>query len=234
MNLLSVVNQYTGSDEEILEQVKQHSVNKGKLISSEVVTMYLVKHSLYTTFISSDNPLCIATMATISNLGEFNFILDSAKGMLNIRSLDLLISLDLATEEFKTDLLAEANSISYPFENTTLEEIKAVTKPDSWKLVSSNIYNNKRTPTVIRVKILPNATTKLPCMYKTYGRLPNTENFVPLPQSLTEVTIPLEEGTETFYDITLPFDRLVHQYKLELKGPWDGSITEVEYIGTLS
>ena len=47
MNLLTVVNQYSGTDEEILEQVRNHPVVEGKLLSSEVVTMYLVMHDLY-------------------------------------------------------------------------------------------------------------------------------------------------------------------------------------------
>ena len=46
MNLLTVVNQYSGTDEEILEQVRNHEEVQGKLLSSEVITMYLVKHNL--------------------------------------------------------------------------------------------------------------------------------------------------------------------------------------------
>ena len=97
MNLLTVVNQYSGTDEEILEQVKNHEEVQGKLLSSEVITMYLVKHNLYSIFLNSDNPLCIATMRTIFSLGEFNFILSQSKGLMNIFYLD--------KEEFRIEIL---------------------------------------------------------------------------------------------------------------------------------
>lgn len=231
MNLLTVVNQYSGTDEEILEQVRNHPVVTGKLLSAEVVTMYLVVHDLYTTFVQSDNPLCIAAIRTIDNLGEFNFIEATEKGQMNIRSLDLLISQGLATEELKQGLVSEANQVEYPFSNVILEDIKEVKYPDTWKVVSDSIINYKRFDTVVRIKIKAAETTNKLSMFRVSGRLPNSSSFIAMPQLTTTFNAPLTENEEILYDITIPFDRLIKDFKLEIKGPWAGSIISVDYIG---
>ena len=231
MNLLTVVNQYSGTDEEILEQVRNHPVVEGKLLSSEVVTMYLVMHDLYSSFINSSNPLCLAATRTMDSLGEFNFIQATEKGQINIRSLDLLISQGLASEEFKQGLIAEANPVSLPFSNITLQDIMGILHPDTWKLVSDSIINNRRETTTIRIKVSPAVTTEYDCTYKVSGRLGNSEEFLPIPQNTRMINIPLVKYEDIFFDITLPFDRLVQQFKVEIKGPWAGSLTSVEYIG---
>lgn len=231
MNLLTVVNQYSGTVEEILEQVRNHPVVEGKLLSSEVVTMYLVMHDLYSSFINSSHPLCLAAIRTMDSLGEFNFIEATEKGQINIRSLDLLISQGLASEELKQGLLAEANPITFPFSNTTLQDIMGILYPDTWKLVSDSIINNRREATTIRIKIKSATTTDHSCMYKVAGRLGNSDEFLPIPQNTKIINIPLEKDEAIFFDITVPFDRLVQQFKVEIKGPWAGSLTSVEYVG---
>jgi len=231
MNLLTVVNQYSGTDEEILEQVRNHEEVQGKLLSSEVITMYLVKHNLYSIFLNSDNPLCIATMRTIFSLGEFNFILSQSKGLMNIFSLDLLIEAGIATSALKEDLISEANPTSTPYYNVKLEDIMGILHPDTWKLVSDSIINNRREATTIRIKVSPAVTTEYDCTYKVSGRLGNSDEFLPIPQNTKIINIPLVKDEDIFFDITLPFDRLVQQFKVEIKGPWAGSLTSVEYIG---
>jgi hypothetical protein len=235
MSLNNIVNQYAGSDNEILESVRQHTETSGKLLSSEVVIMYLVKHNLYTTFLESENPLCAATRFTLASLGEFNFIKSHSKGLMNIQSLEILIDQGIATEGFKMDLINEANTAVTPYINTTIQDIWAVTKPANWVFVTDNVINNKRTDITARLKLVFSeevSGTNI-IKYKVSGRMSHEVEYIPIP--ITNNTLELDVTQNTsFLDIKLPFDRLTQQYKLELKGPWEGSIVSAEYTGLVS
>jgi len=233
MNLRDVISLYNGTEDEILEQVQNYKEIQGKLVSSEVVTMYLIKHDLYSSFMNSDNPLCLATMNTIYSLGEFNFIMGTVKGEMNLQMLDLLISQGLASEELKTDLISEANSEAIPWENETIYDIWQVTRTPSWILLGT-ITNNRRSDIKIRAQLtysedaLTRGVGSLDI--KMLGRLPSGSRYTLIPDMSTIKTLDVSEPT-VFVDITLPFDRLIQEYEVQIRPDWEGFLQEVQYLG---
>jgi len=172
-------------------------------------------------------------MNTIYSLGEFNFIMGTVKGEMNLQMLDLLISQGLASEELKTDLISEANSEAIPWENETIYDIWQVTRTPSWILLGT-ITNNRRSDIKIRAQLtysedaLTRGVGSLDI--KMLGRLPSGSRYTLIPDMSTIKTLDVSEPT-VFVDITLPFDRLIQEYEVQIRPDWEGFLQEVQYLG---
>lgn len=235
MNLTQAIEQYSGTDQEVLSAVRLHPVIKGELVSSEVLTMYLVSHGLYTVFLNSDHPICIATMNSIASLGEFNFMLGTVKGEMNLMSLDILIRDGLATEALKSDLVSLANPETYPFLDLTEHDFKKAKYPGTWGIVADNIPNEVNKHLTARFAITSSIYFNDVVYFRIYIKLRNNNvgTYMLMPQSLVTESLEIQENETQILDVPLPQDKLISNYQIQFKEPWQGITQSVEFIGIL-
>ena len=54
-----------------------------------------------------------------------------------------------------------------------------------------------------------------------------------MPQSITQIDIDIAEGESQIVDLKLPQDRLISNYRIEFKEPWQEATSSVEFIGVI-
>ena len=141
-----------------LEQLRQYSVQVPQFITSNSLTVYVVKHGLYDVFSDiADNPdspvrsICMALMDRLKGQSEFNLSEQLPLGQANLQMLNTLI---LALPEHSENisnlrdvLVGISNQIQFPYANATLHDVliirnacptKPVTQSGGWVTITTN------------------------------------------------------------------------------------------------
>lgn len=208
----------------VLEDVQNHVVISERMMSSDVMLMFLIEYGVYDTFLESENPLCTATMMNIHNGGEFNFMQSHPLGYKNIYSLGLLEAAGIIPTEMKESLVEYCNIPTLPYENVTQEDINPFLLPPTWKKVGKTWNVGKE----CYVEIVPNGEIQGTVRFRLSASSGN-DRYSMAPQSMIEFTH--EFTSPTIYRI--PFLSIPMKYRsieLEYLEPWDGSILEVKLI----
>lgn len=117
-----------------LEQLRQYSVQVPQFITSNSLTVYVVKHGLYDVFSdlanNSDSPvrgICMALMDRLKGQSEFNLSEHLPLGQANLQMLNtLILALPEHSENISNlrDLLVGiSNQTQFPYANATLHDV---------------------------------------------------------------------------------------------------------------
>lgn len=122
----------------------------GKLVSSDMMTQFMVVTGLYAWFRSQTDDLCLALMDRVRTSSLFNFTTSSPVGVANISLIDQLAlahnsdpALSEKLSNLKLYLLGYANPVGEPYSEITDFEFH-VAKRDQEQIVSNIPMDSKR------------------------------------------------------------------------------------------
>lgn len=113
----------TLADFETLEDAQNYTEVNGRVITSDIMTLFLVQNGLYSYAKNSNEEILIAVVDRLLANGDFNFIEGTTSGEANKLSFDYLIAVDQEKSEqllaLKDTCIAYCNPISQPFLEST-------------------------------------------------------------------------------------------------------------------